>query len=199
MLLDAADYAVIAPLSTSRLHAFAYLADVLSPLYNFGAISGLVLKRRAGPYYPELQWELDCLVGQGLVEVTQLSPVIEARAFLDASFGLRRSASDAILSVAQAEQENLVLRDFLRELAEALACVPEGDLDAAVNSDVTWDTAHSGTVIDYAEWRAKNYTQLAADRVNDVAREAVGAEALTLTPGAKVNLYVRYLRKVANG
>ena len=77
MLLDAADYAGNSPLSVSRLHAFAFLADVLSPLYNLTALSGRIMKRRIGPYFPDLQWELDRLIGQGLVDVSDLQPIVE--------------------------------------------------------------------------------------------------------------------------
>ena len=87
MLLDAADYSVLSPIQTARLHALAFLADVLSPIYGLSALSGTIVKRRIGPYFPELQGELDRLVGMGLAEVTDLVPVVEAtRAYVDASF-----------------------------------------------------------------------------------------------------------------
>jgi hypothetical protein len=98
MLLDAADYAVISPIATPRFHAFTYLADVLSPIYDLSALSGVILKRRVGPYFPELQWELDRLVGLGLVDVSEFRPVVEVtHAYLDASYSLRREATDPIL------------------------------------------------------------------------------------------------------
>ncbi|MDQ0466736.1 hypothetical protein QO010_004532 [Caulobacter ginsengisoli] len=200
MLLDAADYAVIAPLSTSRLHALAFLADVLSPIYDLSTLSGRILKRRIGPYFPELQWQLDRLVGQGLVDVVQLQPVVEAsRAYLDASFCLRRSATQSILNAVYQLPEFLALRDFFRELADALGAVPDDDLDATTQADVTWDTGHAGTIIDYGEWRARNYSRMSADRIEELANDTLGKAGVTLSPGAKVNLYVRYLRRAANG
>ena len=77
MLLDAIDYAVLAPISVQRFHTFAYLADVLSPIFQFVAISGKILKRRFFPYFPDLQWELDRLIGLDLVTTIDLAPVVE--------------------------------------------------------------------------------------------------------------------------
>lgn len=200
MLLDAADYAMISPITTSRFHAFAYLADVLSPIYDLSALSGVILKRRVGPYFPELQWELDRLIGLGLVEVTELRPVVEiANAYLDASYSLRRQVAEPILQIVYDDPDFVALRDFFRELAGALGTVPESDLDTTTQADVTWETAHAGTVIDYAEWRARNYSKLSAERIEELAQERFGQKGLELSPGAKVNLYVQYLRRAAHG
>ena len=199
MLLDAADYAVIAPVETSRLHALAFLADVLSPIYDLGSFSGRVLKRRIGPYYPELQWELDRLVGMGLVDVSELTPVVEvSRAYLDASFALNRQRAKPILDAVYDDVAFVSLRDFFRELASALASVPDEDLDAATRADVTWDSGHKGAIVDYAEWRAKNYSELSVGRMGELARQQLGGIDVDLSPGAKVNLYVRYLKRAAH-
>lgn len=200
MLLDAADYAVISPMTTARLHAFAYLADVLSPIYDLLALNGVVLKRRIGPYFPQLQWEIDRLIGLGLVEVTELRPVFEVSdAYVDASYCLYRQAAEPILRVAYEDQAFIALRDFFRELAEALGGVPDSDLDATTQADVTWETGHTGNVIDYAEWRARNYSKLSAERIEELTRAKFGQNGLELSPGAKVNLYVQYLRRSAHG
>jgi hypothetical protein len=200
MLLDSADYAVISPVSTARLHAFAYLADVLSPIYNLTTLSGVVLKRRIGPYFPELQWDLDRIVGLGLADVTNLRQVVEvSHAYLVASFNLRREGAEPILDVVYRDESFLMLRDFFRELAGALGAVPEDDLDATAQADVTWMTGHRGTVIDYGEWRASNYSELSTERIEELARERFSRTGLKLAPAAKVNLYVRYLRRAAHG
>lgn len=199
MLLDAADYAGNSPLSVSRLHAFAFLADVLSPLYNLTALSGRIMKRRIGPYFPDLQWELDRLIGQGLVDVSDLQPIVEvATAYLDARYSLNRPLALPLLEAAMEDAELLRLRDFFRQLAGALGAVPEEDLDAAAQADVTWDSGHSGAIIDYAEWRAQNYSKISAERIEEIAREQVSVRDLRLSPGTKVSLYVQYLRRAAN-
>lgn len=200
MLLDAADYAVIAPISTSRLHAFAFLADVLSPIYDLTSFAGHILKRRVGPYFPELQWELDRLVGFGMVDMLTLTPTIEETiAFVEAEFSLNRASAANVLTQVYDQHEFVRLREFFRELASALGQVPEKDLEATTQADVTWDTGHAGAIIDYAEWKLRNYSQLSAERLEHLAGKQVGVSRIDLSPGAKVNLYVRYLRRAANG
>lgn len=72
LLLDAAERAGIVPLPSSRLHAFAYLADVLSPVWDLVPFDGKVYKSEGPPHYPDLQDELDRLVILGLVHVSNL-------------------------------------------------------------------------------------------------------------------------------
>ena len=66
-LLWAAGEAGLTPLKLMHLHAFAYLANVLAPVWESPVLDGRVLKRRGGPYFPELQSELDHLLGKGVV------------------------------------------------------------------------------------------------------------------------------------
>ncbi len=200
MLLDAADYAVISPVSVARFHTLAFLADVLSPIYHFVPIKGRILKRRAGPYFPDLQWEVDRLIGLGLVVLFDLRPVLKAKAApLDAVLSLERQRSAALLDLVNAEPEFQGLRNFFRELAGALSCIDDLDLDAATQSDVTWEAGAKGAIIDYAEWRAKNFSTMSAERIEEVATRAWGTRGAQLSPGAKVNLYVQYMRRAAHG
>lgn len=200
MLLDAADYAVVTPIATSRLHTFAYLADVLSPVYELAPTTGSIRKRRAGPYYPELQWQLDRLVGMGLVEVFDLNPVVEqTRAYIDAAFALERDRCEVLLSIIGKEEQFANLKEFFQELAGALANVPDVELDATTSADATWVSGSEGAVVDYAEWRARNYSSAGADRVGQLASEIWGRGTTSLSPAAKINLYVRYMKRAANG
>lgn len=200
MLLDAADYAVVSPLSLPRFHAFAFLADVLSPIYNFAPLSGRILKRRKGPYFPDLQWETDRLIGLGLVTLDRLKAHVEsATASVTADLALDRERAGPILEVALREAGLVDLQDFLRELAGALGAIPEGELDDTTRSDVTWAQGHQGAVIDYAEWRAKNYSEAGIERIEDAAASIWGTSAHDLSSGAKINLYVHYLRRAAHG
>lgn len=48
LLLDAAERAGITPLASARLHAFAYLADVLSPVWDLVAFDGKIYKSEGG-------------------------------------------------------------------------------------------------------------------------------------------------------
>ena len=64
-LLDSATEAGLAPIGIIPFHAFAYLANVLAPVWDMPAMDGKILKRLGGPFYPVLQRDLDRLVGRG--------------------------------------------------------------------------------------------------------------------------------------
>ena len=101
MLLDAADYAVISPIPIPRFHALAFLADVLSPVYKFAPLTSRILKRRAGPYFPDLQWQIDRLIGLNLVTPHKLTPNIGTEgACVNAALSLERQYSRSFLSVS---------------------------------------------------------------------------------------------------
>src|SRR5271166_4688675 len=87
------------PIDTRTLHAFAFFANVLSPLWDLEPLDGSVLKDPRGPYYPALQRELDALVGLGLVRVISLTPVTtsEGCTELDAQFSLATADARPVL------------------------------------------------------------------------------------------------------
>ena len=200
MLLDAVDYAVLAPISVQRFHTLAFLADVLSPIFHLLPMSGKILKRRSFPYFPDLQWEIDRLIGLDLVAPLELAPVVEeSKAYVTFSLALQRARSSQVLDVVYSQDDFCVLRDYFRELAGALSNIQDAELDAVTKLDVTWDSGHAGTVLDYAEWRAQNYSALGADRIEELAVHAFGNTKARLSPTAKVNLYVKYLTRVASG
>ena len=63
LLLDGSERAGLAPINVRRLHTYAYLSNVLAPVWNTRVFDGSLLKRRGGPFYPALQHDLDRLVG----------------------------------------------------------------------------------------------------------------------------------------
>ena len=199
MLLDAADYAVVSPIAIPRFHALAFLADVLSPIYRFVPLSGRILKRRARPYFPDLQWEVNRLIGLSLVVPHERSPVTaKTEPYANAALSLERQRSARLLELAYSESEFRAHRSFFRELSGALSNLEDEDLDAATQSDVTWGAGSEGSVIDYAEWRPNNYSVMSTDRIEQFAARALGDRGAQLSPGAKVNLYVQYLKRAAN-
>lgn len=90
-LLASAEQAALAPISLEKLHAFAYLADILSPVWNLRPFEDRIGRTGRPPYYPDLQLQLDLLVGMGLVEPSELSYTVEdgGDARFSASYALR--------------------------------------------------------------------------------------------------------------
>ena len=198
VLLDASREAGIDPLPTLRLHLIAYLANVLSPVWDMPSVDGTVLKRRGGPFYPDLQADLDRLVGLGVVRVEGLrhQRIDDDRYRLEGSFRLNVALAQPILGYLQVLPEEAEAVNFVRELVLALSSLSDAEIDRAIDEDATYANPRVGVdnVIDFGEWMSANYSATAAERVGDLVKTGavVGASE-------KVHLYVRHIRRRLQG
>lgn len=211
-LLDVAERVGIAPLRSGRLHAFAYLADVLSPVWDLPAFDGKVLKIEGGPHYPILQRELDRLVPMGIVEITNISyiPRPEGGARIDGFYALNLKFPnlDAILLAlgSRGSEHALDSRDaevygFLLELAGALAKVPDDEIDRAATLDATYADNRIDllNVIDFGDWTTEAQTDNLSLRTVSEFHKFLPRGAL-LQSGEKLYLYASFLgRRVDAG
>ena len=207
LLLDGAERAGIAPLPSARLHAFAYLADVLSPVWDLVPFDGKIYKSEGGPHYPDLQDELDCLVILDLIQVSDLRYVpTKDGARISGSYALNFASEhlDTILSAlggrvpkAAIDTNDCNLHEFLVELAGALATLPDDEIESAAGVDVTY-RAEAGlhNVVDFAEW-ADRVTGNPSWRAAERFRAFLPEEAHML-PGEKLYLYAAYLGRAMN-
>lgn len=197
MLLDAAEAAGLTPLRILRLHAFAYLSNVLAPVWDMPVLNGRVLKRRGGPFYPDLQQDLDRLVGQGIVTISDVGHVQDEdrRWRLEGAYRLHRPFADQILGALQDFSEERRLREFIVELGYALSALSDEEFDRAVSEDATYSDPMVvvDNIIDFSDWRQRNYSANAAERFDQILP---GGYA---TPGEKLHLYVRHLHRRING
>ena len=209
LLLDAAERTGIAPLPSSHLHAFAYLADVLSPVWNLVPFDGKVYKSEGSPHYPDLQYELDSLVVLGLIQMSDLHYVStrDSGARIAGSYALNFSSEhlEPILGAlgargpeAAVDSNDCNLHDFLVELAGALATLPDDEIESAAGVDVTYRVeANLHNVVDFAEWANQDVANLswrAAERFR-----AFLPEQARMLRGEKLYLYATYLGREING
>ena len=209
VLLDAAERAAITPIASNRLHAFAYLADVLSPVWDLPPFDGKILQLEGGPHYPDLQEELDHLVVLGLAEVSNLTYVGRAGggARIEGDYGLHFASAhlDPLLAAlgAGAHEGSIDTLDcrvhaFLVELAGALATLPNREIDRATSVDVTYQSKGIGeNVIDFGSWTSDRWTDNPTWRTTDRFDQFL-PEGATLTGGEKLFLYADYLGRVVN-
>ncbi len=197
VLLDAAEVAGLASIRILRLHAFAYLSNVLAPVWDLSALDGSVFKRRGGPFYPTLQRDLDRLVGMGAVEITGLGHARDddGRWRLEGSYRLNHELAVPVLRHLNTYEDELRLVSFVQELAYALSALSDDDLDLAFSEDATYSDplVSFGNVVDFDE-RRTNYSANAARYFDHLIPG--GGRA---TPGEKLHLYVRHLHRRIHG
>lgn len=204
LLLDAAEQVGIAPLPSARLHAFAYLADVLSPVWKLVPFDGKVYKSEGGPRYPDLQDEIDSLVVLDLIQARDLvyEPRADGGARIVGFYGLNFTSEhlESILRALGARSAEAAidpadrnLHTYLVELAGALATLPDDEIESATNVDVTYRArAELHNVVDFAEWVDDRWAANPSWRVAERFQAFLPAESKMLS-GEKLYLYAAYL------
>jgi len=69
-LFSGVEEAGCSPIDLKRFNVLAYLSNAVAQCYGVPPLDATVLKERDGPLYPILIWDIDRLVGMGLVHVT---------------------------------------------------------------------------------------------------------------------------------
>lgn len=192
LLLDAAENAGLTPLPILHLHTFAYMSNVLSPVWDMPVLEGKVLKRRGSPFYPVLQHDLDRLVGMGVVLAANITHVLDEdeRWRLEGSYSLHHQFADRILQTIKAFDIELRNTDFIQELVYALSALSTDDLGRATTEDATYadPVVDFGNVVDFAEWEHENFSANAALNFEHLLPGETAA-----TWGEMLHLYVHHL------
>lgn len=209
-VLDAAERAAIAPLRTQRLHTFAYLADVLSPVWHLSPFDGKVLKVTGGPHYPDLQREVDQLVVHGLIKISglQYMPQPDGGCRVDAYYSLNfelEGLEDILRALGARDREAALdwrdceFHNFLLDLAGALATVPDKNMDEAAAVDATYadERFDVSNVVDFASWSTDPATDNLSYRTAEKFQDFLPEDA-KLSGGEKLYLYASFLGRRLN-
>jgi len=220
MLLAALERAGVTPASAERLHAFAYLADVLSPVWGLNPHEDVVFKTKEGPYFVDLQEQLDHLVILDLVHVENLgykeigksitrvigwyelqlaSPCLTD---LLGKLGARASGTPI-------DPLDRLLNEYLTNLASALSTVPDDEIALAATVDASYADSSRG-FSQIIELRQRSRIGLAMLSTDTKANASVAVterfedflpEGSAFSAAEKVYLYASYLgrKMVANG
>jgi hypothetical protein len=193
-LLHAAERAGLVPVPILRLHTLAYLSNVLAPVWDLRALDGRLLKRRGGPFYPDFQWDLDHLVGRGVVVIRKIAHILDEdkRWRLEGQYRLNETFAARIVDAIQRFAEERRTLSFIQELVFAVSSMPDQDIDNACSEDATYTDplVDIGTIIDFAGRGSRNYSLNAAEYFGTLT-----AAQVQTTPGEKLHLFVSHLRR----
>jgi len=200
-IMDALERVGGTPISMRNLHAFAFFANVLSPLWEVDPIEGSVLKERTGPYFPSLQREVDGCVGNGLLLVDAIEALVGAggETRIDASLRLDTMRSKKLIEKISALPDETAVSGFLLELAFAFLEIAADRRDDATQWDAAWSdpSIADDRVVDFAEWVSSTYQNPswnAAQRFQEFAPKGV-----TLSRAEKLLMYMRLMKRRAHG
>jgi hypothetical protein len=191
-LLEAADVAGLTPLDVGALHGIAYFANVLSPVWHLPSLDGKVLKTAGGPFYPNLQRDLDRLVGRGLVIISSVGhrQDDEGRWKLMGTFELHWEFARPVLDALAGFDDERHVRAFIQELAMAISVFSTDSIGLASEADPTFGDPLNkpGNVVDFGEWQRRNHAVNAARMFRMFAPHGVNP-----TDAELLHLYLRHL------
>jgi len=189
LLLAAARQAGITPIKIQPLHAFAYLANVLAPVWHMRPLNERLLKRQGGPYYTDMQTDLDRMVGMGLARIVGVThtQTPDGSWRLEGAYEPHPIVSRSALDFVREVPENKSTWVFVQELAYALSAMPTEDLASALVEDAT-----------YVDPASSDDTLLNLDARNPSLRVAqyfkkLRSNGVPMSPGEQIHLYVRHL------
>lgn len=187
------------PVSNRDLHAFAYLANVLSPVWEVEPLERSVLKDRNGPRSSALEHELDLCVGQGLLVVDALRQDPEDSSRLDATVRLNARAARPVLAALSLLPDEQEISVYLNELAFAFLEIQPGRRDDAALKDATWSNpaVAEGRIVDFGERLRQSTVNPAFDAAQ--AFQQFAPEGVNLNRAEKLLMYVRLLKRRAHG
>ena len=145
-------------------------------------------------YFPDLQSDIDELIGRGAVQIHNLRHVKDwdGRWLIEGNLTLAFSASDRIIQTLRTFSDERRLCDFFSEMAFAFSALSQDERLKIINEDATYtdNRTGEGAIIDFAEWRQANYSANAANFFDRVMPDAERA-----SPAEKLHLYVHHMRR----
>ncbi|MFI6788875.1 hypothetical protein ACIBG4_16260 [Nonomuraea sp. NPDC050383] len=151
-----------------------------------------LLKKAELPINPELQHDLDRLVGMGVLIPASVKHLRSGDAWrLDATYILNRDFGRRILLALERDDQYARELHFVREVALALAGIGNYGLGGAVLADATYSDPllGVGSVIDLAP---ENSRMTRTTEVSERFRSLMASQR-KLTDAEVVHLYVRHL------
>ena len=182
------------------LNAFAYFANVLSPLWDVDPIEGSILKEGA-PRFDSLEAELDMLVGEGLVKVASLTVGSQSATTqsLSSTFRIDHVRAAPVLQAIQALPDERSSDGFLLELASAFLDIrPDRQADAAaMDAAYSNPKVSAGRVVDFAEWVSPTRDNASWNVAQTFQRYV--SEKVTLSRAEKLVMYMKLMKRRAHG
>jgi len=199
-MLSAIELTGGAAISLESLNAFAYFANVLSPLWEIEPVEGSVLKDGA-PRFPLLEAELDRLVGEGLVVVDSLAieASTEGSPMFKVVFKVNTAVAAPVLLIIQALPDEQSAAGFLVELAAAFLDIRFDRQDDAATKDAAYSNpkVSTGRVVDFAEWVSPTKGNASWNVAQSFQRYV--PETVTLSRAEKLVMYMNLMKRRAHG
>lgn len=191
LAMDSCDRAGLSPISKTRLHRMIFLSNCLAELYQAIPPAKRVLKYKRGPFYPDVQWQLDRLSAMGLIDITNFAIAQdEFGAWMSADYSITDTGVETTRTI-RGTPLGMATGRYIDELVFAFARLNTKSLDEIPLSELNYAAAGvaNGALISFEDTESN----LALRKTADFQRAA--PEALTNRLREKLQLYLLYLQR----
>lgn len=193
LALDACDRAGLTPITKFRFHRLIFLSNCLADLFRATPPSRQVLKYKRGPFYPDVQWQIDRLITMGLASVANINLEPDRHGpWMEADYGTT-PAGIILTSNVRATSLGLATARYIDEVVFAFAQIHEKKLNEIALRELNYAAPGiaDGALITF-ENAQSNQATIKTDEF-----ERVAPEVLAHRTREKIQLYLRYLEAEA--
>lgn len=192
-LIVLANRAGLRPAPKKHVHSLVFLANSLAAIYQDEGVESRVIKHTHGPFYPDAQWDLDRMVGQGLLTISDVKFTDDdGRWWMDANYEVTPRGEQVYEACRELPLLERSYR-FLLELSNAFASLTRDAQNTAPLEDAIYSTPGqpnwAALVFEVSD---DNFSALTATAFDDL----VGPE-IRLSPKERLQLYFGYLQRAA--
>src|SRR6266850_1106535 len=180
LLLDSCKSVGLLPMEKRVFHRIVYLSNCMAPLFEAVPSAAHIVKYRRGPFYPGLQWHLDCLSVCSVIELSALRyERDEFGKWMEAKYSVSPLTATVVEKSCHTDYGRR-LREYLVEVAASFASLDYQTWERAALKDLTYDAPGrtEGFFVDLADRRnnisfqtAETFRTLVPDGVFPSRRE----------------------------
>jgi hypothetical protein len=187
LAMDACDRGGISPIPKDRFHRLIFLSNCLAQVFGADPPAKRIIKYKRGPFYPDIQWQIDRLVTMQWVDLHGL--LLEQDqygAWLDADYqisgqGIKIAETFSRTPLGQSTAA------YIDELVFGFARLDLRRLDDIPLNELNWRPAGEGALITFEDADANLAVRKTAEF------QHLAPEVLTNRLREQVQLYLRYI------
>jgi hypothetical protein len=187
LAMDACDRGGIAPIPKDRFHRLIFLSNCLAQIFGADPPATRIIKYKRGPFYPDIQWEIDRLVTMQwlnlhglLLEQDQHGP------WLEADYRISKRGIE-IAQVLKKTPLGGSTTAYIDELVFAFAHLNLRKVDDTALKELNWQPAGEGALITFEDAEANLAIRKTAEF------QQLAPEILANRFREQIQLYLRYI------
>lgn len=191
LAIDACDRSGLTPIGKTRFHRLIFLTNCLAELFELNPPSKHILKYRRGPFYPDVQWQLDRLSSMGLLEPKNFSIIEDAHgAWMEVDYFINSTGIETVKKIRETELGEATAK-YIIEIVFAFARIDSKKLDGIALRELNYAAPGiaNGALITFED-KESNFALRKTEEFQKLA-----PEILTTRVREKVHLYLKYVEK----